>query len=62
LQSPIAQPSNERSVKNKKDIKEESVAKKQNDMASQQSQIKKNNDQESLIIKEKQGKLECIIL
>ncbi|KAG2209400.1 hypothetical protein INT46_009532 [Mucor plumbeus] len=49
-----SQTSNERSVKNKKDIKEESVAKKQNDMASQQSQIKKNNDQESLIIKEKQ--------
>ncbi|CAO0801921.1 unnamed protein product [Mucor circinelloides] len=43
----------ERSVKNKKDIKEESVAKKANDMVTEQSQIKKDNiDEGSIIIKE----------
>lgn len=31
-------------------------------MASQQSQIKKDNDQESLVVKEKQGKFEYVIV
>jgi len=49
----VAKSPDERSVKNKKDIKEESVAKKANDMVTEQSQIKKDNiDEGSIIIKE----------
>ncbi|GAN04586.1 hypothetical protein MAM1_0068c04047 [Mucor ambiguus] len=45
--------SDERSVKNKKDIKEESVANKVNDMVTKQSQIKTDAiDEASIIIKE----------
>lgn len=48
-----AKASDERSVKNKKDIKEESVVNKANDMVTEQSQIKKDHtDEPSIIIKE----------
>ncbi|KAK4512190.1 uncharacterized protein ATC70_013433 [Mucor velutinosus] len=49
-----AKASDERSVKNKKDTKEESAANKANDMVTKQSQIKKDNVNEASIIIEEE--------